>query len=69
MVDPLLDLALHSDFFHPVDVVGSGSGVGGAGHEAVDLFLGVVIFHGNAVDIHPVDEARMIDDILFERVA
>ncbi len=69
VVHPLLHAALHGHFLVPVDVVGRSAGVGRAGHDVVEFFLGVVLLGVDAGHLHPVKELGMVDDVLLELVA
>ena len=69
MVHPFLDASLHVDFLYPVDIVGCGAGIRRACHELLDLFLSIVVADRDSCNIHPVDKARVVDDVFFECVA
>ena len=69
MVDPFLYPALHLHFHQPVYVIGSSLKIGRPCHELVDFLLAVALLGIQSVDLHPLEEFGMIDDILLERIA
>ena len=69
MVDPFLDGALHLHLHQPVDIVGRGVVIRRTANEVVNLLLRVFLLGVDAVDLHPLDELPVIDDVFLERVA
>ena len=69
MVYPFLHGTLHSNFFKPVNIVGSGLVVGRTCNQFIHLLLREIGFHINAVDLHPGDEFGVINHIFLESIA
>ncbi len=69
MVDPLLHTTLHLHLLHPVDIVGSGLVVRRTGHKCVKLLLSIGVLSLDVVDLHPLKEFGMVNDVLLKCVA
>ena len=69
MVNPLLNLALHTYLHQPIDVVCSSFIIRRTLHKFVNLFLTVLLLRIDSVHLHPCQELTVVNNVLLKRVA
>ena len=69
MVNPLLNLTLHTHLHQPINIVGCRFIIRWTLHKCVNLFLAVLLLRVDSVYLHPCQELTVVNDVLFKWVA